>query len=203
VHRIAGKNVAVKILKKAAMTEKQIDRMRYEIETLKICQHPNIMRLFDIFENSDYIYLVLEYLSGGNLFEYLKEKGYIIPESTACRYIYSIAKALQYMHTYGIVHRDIKPDNVVLVSSTDKSDVKIVDFGLSKIFGPGELSDDSVGTLVYAAPEILLGKKYDNKVDIWSLGIVTYFLLVGQLPFNDPASERELAKYFLWIIQYQ
>lgn len=194
VHRIAKKNVAVKILKKSTMTDKQIERARSEIETLKMCQHPNIMRLYDVFESADYLYLVLEHLNGGNLFHFLQEKGFLISEEMAYRYVKSVASAVQYMHTYGIIHRDIKPDNIVLTSLAEESDVKIVDFGLAQIFGPNELSDDSVGTLCYAAPEILLGKKYDRKVDIWSLGILTYLLLVGQLPFNDMSSERELAK---------
>lgn len=200
VHRIAKKNVAVKILKKTTMTEKQIERARCEIETLKMCQHPNIMRLNEIFESADYIYLVLEHLSGGNLFHHLQEKRFNIPEETAFRYVRSVSSALQYMHSFGIIHRDIKPDNIVLTSQIEGSDVKIVDFGLAKIFGPNELSDDSVGTLCYAAPEILLGKKYDNKVDVWSLGVLTYLLLVGQLPFNDMNSEKELAKYLTFII---
>lgn len=176
------------------MTEKQIERARYEIETLKLCQHPNIMGLYEIFENADYIYLVLEHLSGGSLSQYFAENNNNISEDCACRFIYSVTQALHYMYTYGIVHRDIKPDNIVLTSSLEGSDVKIVDFGLAKIFEPKELSDDSVGTLCFAAPEILLGKKYDMKVDIWSLGILMYLLLSGELPFNDATSEREIAK---------
>jgi len=195
VHKNTQQKVAVKIIKKLNMTEKQIERTRYEIETLKICQHSNIMRLYDIFENSDYIYLVLEYLSGGNLLQYLNEKHYKIYEMTACRYIYSIVNALHYMHSIGIIHRDIKPENIVLETPSDKSDLKIVDFGLSKIFSPGEYSTDSVGTLIYAPPEILLGKRYNNKVDIWSLGILAYFLLAGSLPFNDSKGDKATALY--------
>lgn len=176
------------------MTEKQLERGRYEIETLKLCQHPNIMRLFDIFENTDYIYLVTEYLSGGNLYDYLKEKDFSISEKTACKLIYSISHALNYLHTFGIVHRDIKPENIVLAAPDDGSDVKIVDFGLARIFTPGELADDSVGTLCYAAPEILLGNKYDKMVDIWSLGVLAYLLLAGELPFFLKDNDKELAK---------
>ena len=194
VNRITNKNVAVKILKKSVMTDAQLERTRYEIETLRICQHPNIMTLHDVFENADYIYLVLEYLTGGNLFDFLKEKGFSIPEKTACKYIYSIAHALNYLHTFGIIHRDIKPDNIVLACQEEGSDIKIVDFGLARIFSPNELAEDSVGTLCYAAPEILLGKKYDRMVDMWSLGVLTHLLLVGELPFFDKESEKELAK---------
>jgi len=195
VHRFAKKNVAVKILKKNSMTERQIERARSEIETLKICQHIHIMQLYEVFENADYIYLVLEYLNGGNLFEYFNERKFTLPEPTVCKWIYSIALAIDYMHAYGIVHRDIKLDNIVLANTNDNSEVKIVDFGLAKIFTPGELCDDPVGTLCYAAPEILLGHKYDKKVDIWSLGILTFFLLSGKFPFTDMQSEKEIARY--------
>lgn len=194
VHKIANKTVAVKILKKLTMTDKQIENARYEIETLKLCQHPNIMRLYEIFENADHIFLVLEHLSGGNLFEHLYDIGFAITEAVACKYVYSIADALKYMHTYCIIHRDIKPENVVLVDTKIGCDVKIVDFGLAKILAPKELATESVGTLCYAAPEILLGKHYNYKVDMWSLGVLAYLLLAGKLPFIDPQSEKALAR---------
>lgn len=136
IQRFTNKNVAVKILKKSSMTEKQVDRARYEIETLKLCQHPNIMKLYDVFENADYIYLVLESLSGGNLYEFLKEKNFSLSEHAACKIVYSVAHALNYLHAFGIIHRDIKPDNIVLVTPDENSDVKLVDFGLAKIFSP-------------------------------------------------------------------
>ena len=194
-HRIAKTKVAVKIIKKAKMTEKQIERTRNEIETLKLCQHPNIMRLYEIYENADHLYLVLEHLSGGNLHSYMKVHGFSVPETFAYKCVIAIAHALDYMHRYGIVHRDIKPDNVVLSSAGEDSDFKIVDFGLAAILGAGQLSDDPVGTLCYAAPELLLGQKYGKTVDLWSLGVVAHLLLVGYLPFNHQSSEREIAKY--------
>jgi len=195
-HKLAKINVAVKILKKTAMSEKQLERARSEIETLKLCQHPNIMRLYEVFENADNIYLVLEYLGGGSLYSFLKERHFIIPEAMARRFVTAIAHALHYMHQYGIIHRDIKPDNIVLVNSSDTSDAKIVDFGLAQILGPNELASDPVGTLCYAAPEIIVGNKYDKSVDLWSLGVMTFYLLVGKLPFNPELSEKEIAEYF-------
>ncbi len=187
-------NVAVKILRKKQMTDKQQARARSEIETLKMCQHPNIMRLFEVFENTDHIYLVIEYLAGGSLYSFLKERHFAIPERMACRYVHSVAHALHYMHTYGIIHRDIKPDNIVLATQAEDSDVKIVDFGLAQILGPNEYATDPVGTLCYAAPEILLGEKYTKAVDMWSLGILTHLMLVGFLPFSPDLAEKQIAE---------
>jgi len=176
------------------MTDKQVARCRSEIETLKMCQHPNIMRLFEVFENAENIYLVLEYLGGGSLYNLLKEKHFSISERMACNYIHSVAHALHYLHTYGIIHRDIKPDNIVLATAAEDSDVKIVDFGLAQILEPNELATDPVGTLCYAAPEILLGRKYDKAVDMWSLGILAFLMLAGYLPFSPELSEKEIAE---------
>lgn len=177
------------------MTEKQIGRARSEIETLRLCQHPNIMKLYDVFENSEYIYLVLEYLGGGNLYLALKDRKTPLSEKRAASFVISVAKALHFMHTYGVVHRDIKPDNIVLCSSKDESDVKLVDFGLAVILEPNELSNDPVGTLCYAAPEILLGKSYNKAVDLWSLGVFAFLLLGGYLPFSPELTEKEIAQY--------
>jgi serine/threonine protein kinase len=194
-HRFANMRVAVKIINKTKMDDRHMERARNEIETLKLCQHPNVMRLYDVFENADYLYLVVEILSGGNLFNHLKDMKFKLPEDEVRRYVHSIAHALEYMHRYGIVHRDIKPDNVVLVSPDLQSDVKIVDFGLATILGVNELAQDPVGTLCYAAPELLLGQKYGKAVDVWSLGVLTYYLLSGRLPFNHDTSEKQIAVY--------
>ena len=194
-HKIAKKNFAVKILKKTQMTEKQVGRARSEIETLKMCQHPNIMRLFEVFENADNIYLVLEHLAGGSLYSFLKDRHFYVPETMSRRFVHSVAHALHYLHTYGIIHRDIKPDNIVLVSSSEDTDVKIVDFGLAQILQPNELAVDPVGTLCYAAPEILVGNKYNKAVDMWSLGVLAFLLLTGKLPFDPELPEKEIAEY--------
>jgi len=179
------------------MTEKQLEQARTEIETLKICRHQNIMRLYEVFENSDNIYLVLEYLVGGNLYNYVKERKHNIKEEKSKKLIKSIARALDYLHRYGIIHRDIKPDNIVFASLSEESDVKIVDFGLAKILEPNELASEPVGTLCYAAPEILLGSKYNKNVDLWSLGVLAYWLLSGTLPFSPDLAEKDIAEYFV------
>lgn len=103
----------------------------------------------------------------------------------ASRFIHKIATALYYLHSYGIAYRDLKPENILMTSTEDDSDLRLADFGLSKIIGPNEKSDETFGTVSYAAPEVLQGFKYGKEVDLWSLGVVTYLFVSGTLPFDD------------------
>ena len=106
---------------------------------------------------------------------------------------HQIATALYYLHSYGVAHRDLKPENILMSEDTDTAQLKIVDFGLSKIIGPNETSLDPFGTLSYVAPEVLLQKPYGKEVDYWSLGIITYLLLSRVLPFDDE-DDKEIAR---------
>jgi BR serine/threonine kinase len=148
IHKKTGKNVAVKIMSKKEMTVPDIELQRREIEILKMCQHPYIIRLLDIFENEDNIYIVMENLSGGDLFTYLEKRKFTVTEHRAKTIAHQIATSLYYLHSFGICHRDLKPENILMVDPTEESDLKIVDFGLSKIIGPQETSLDPFGTLV-------------------------------------------------------
>jgi len=156
VHRKTGRKVAIKVIKKKDMKIKELELQKREIEVLKICQHPNIIRLLDVFENPEYIYIVLEYLAGGDLFTYLDKRDFKITEDRARAIAHQIAVAVYYLHNYGIAHRDLKLENILMVDASDDSQLKLVDFGLSKILGPGETSTDPFGTLSYVAPEVLL-----------------------------------------------
>lgn len=178
------------------MSPEEINLTKREIEILKLCQHPNIIRLLDVFENPDYIYIVIELLKGGDLYEYMSKRNFKISEARARSIIHALATALYYIHSFGIVHRDIKLDNALLVDNSDDSDVKLVDFGLSKIIGPGEFCHEPYGTYGFAAPEILMEKPYGPPVDIWSLGVILYALLSGSLPF-DSSAEEKVAWYFV------
>jgi len=156
VHKKTGKRVAVKVMSKKEMTAQDVELQRREIEILKMCQHPYIIRLLDIFENQDYIYIIMENLSGGDLFTYLEKRDFEIPEARAKQLGHQIATALFYLHSFGVAHRDLKPENILMATDADDTDLKIVDFGLSKIIGPNESSLDPFGTLSYVAPEVLL-----------------------------------------------
>lgn len=185
--------MAVKIVKKKELSLKDIELLKREIEVLKVCQHPNIIRFYDVFENSDYIYIVMEYLKGGDFFNYLERKNFKISELRAKSIAHQIATAIYYLHSFGIAHRDLKPENILMVSTDDNAPIKLVDFGLSKTFGPGETCTEPFGTLCYVAPEILSQKPYDKGVDCWSLGIITYLMLSRHLPF-DSTDDKEIGR---------
>ena len=138
-------------------------------------------------------YIVMELLKGGDLFTYLEKRKFKIPESRACQFTHSLSTAVFYLHTFGIVHRDIKPENILMTDESEESDIKLVDFGLSKIIGPNELCNEPFGTLSYVGPEVLLQKPYGKSVDIWSIGILAYLFLSGTLPFDDD-DQREVVR---------
>ena len=193
IHKKTGKKVAIKVMKKKQMTLQDIELQKREIEILKICQHPSIIKLLDVFENQDYIYIIMEYLKGGDLFNYLEKRDFTISESKARELSHSIATGIFYLHSFGIAHRDLKPENILMTDESDDAQPKLVDFGLSKIVGPNEKCNDPFGTLSYVAPEVLLQKPYDKSVDLWSLGVIIYLLLSGTLPFDDD-DDREIAR---------
>ena len=185
--------VAVKVMNKNNMDSSDLELVRTEIEILKICQHAYIIKLYDIFENVDYIYIIMEYCPGGDLYTYLKKRNFLLQEENVAIIIYKLCKAVFYVHSYGIAHRDIKPENVLLTSDDENADIRLLDFGLSKIVGPGQKCTEPYGTLTYCAPEIILDKPYIKTVDSWSLGVMTYLMLSGELPFTGK-DQHDLAK---------
>ena len=126
----------------------------------------------------------MEYCAGGNLKEYLEKRNFNLSEQHAKELTYQLVTALQYIHSYGIVHRDLKPENILMTNNTDKAHIRISDFGLARIIGHFETCKDSFGTLGFAAPEVLERKPNGQEADLWSLGIIIYFLLSGTIPFN-------------------
>ncbi|KAF7870375.1 hypothetical protein EAF04_004121 [Stromatinia cepivora] len=153
-----------------------------EVAIMKLIQHPNIMKIYDIWENRTEIYLVLEYVDNGELFAQIANNGRL-SEEVAMKYFRQLLSALGYCHSYNICHRDLKPENI-LVTST--GDIKIADFGMAALHqGPDHKLRTSCGSPHYAAPELVGGQKYrGDKVDIWSLGVILYASLCGRLPFD-------------------
>lgn len=182
-HKETGRKVAIKILNKQKMKMKNYDMVWNEIEVLKLCQHPNILRLYDVLENVDYIFLVMELLEGGTLRDYMKRHNSKIPEEKARTFVRALASGLEYISQFGVVHRDIKPINILL---TEDDVVKIADFGLAVILGPSQQCKSYAGTLDFCSPEVIIGLPYSHKADVWSLGIVAWYLLNGCLPFDSP-----------------
>jgi len=194
INKHTKEKVAIKIMNKKKMDSSDIELMRTEIEILKICQHPNIIRLYDIFEIIDYIYIIMEYCPGGDLFSYLEQRKFKISEERAAIIMNKICEAVFYFQSYfGVIHRDLKPENVLLTSSSDDSDIRILDFGLSKISTPNEKCTEPYGTLTYCAPEIILDEPYNKEVDMWSIGVMTYLMISGRLPFNGE-DENKIAR---------
>jgi calcium/calmodulin-dependent protein kinase I len=136
----------------------------------------------------------MEYCSGGDLFGYIESRGFKLEEKRASTIIYKLALSINYLHSYGIAHRDLKPENIMMTDNSETADVRLLDFGLSKIIGPGETCTEPYGTLSYVGPEVLLEKPYDKSVDLWTIGIIAYLLMCGCLPFDDENSEREIAR---------
>ena len=130
------------------MNEKNLNLIRSEIEILKICQHPNIVRLIDSFDDIDNIYIVMEFCEGGDLANYFEKRGCKMLEERVCQLIHRLMTAIYYLHSYGIVHRDLKLENILMTSSKDDSDIRVLDFGLSKIIGPNESCNEPFGTIV-------------------------------------------------------
>ena len=199
VEKKTNQRVAIKIIKKNKAKESDIELVRNEIDIMKLCYHPYVVHLLDHFENGEYIFIVMEYIKGGSLTDYMKNNKFDFTERRAAELIYQLAKGLKYLHKYGIIHRDLKPDNIMLTEASDKGNIKIMDFGLSKILGKKEKSIDGFGTLTFVSPEVLIRKPYNKEVDIWSLGVILYLMLSGDLPFDDPDDdEQKIAKSIVY-----
>ena len=205
LHKKTKERVAIKIIKKESMQNTaDIELVKSEIDIMKLSRHPNIVKLLDHFENAEYIFIVMEFLPGGDLGEYLTKTKFAVSEKRAGVIMYQISSAIQYLHQYGVLHRDLKPENIMLTECSDKGVIKIMDFGLSKIMGPDERVADGFGTLSFVAPEVLIRQPYGKQIDIWSLGVILYYMLSSTLPFDDENDNEEvIAKMTVFVeVQY-
>ena len=194
IHKESGREVAIKIINKNLVGPIDLQQVKSEIDILEIAKHPNMIKLYDVFENEKYIYIIMEYCAGGDLFSYLEKRDFKIKEKRAAEIIHKLCTAVYFLHQYGIVHRDLKPENILMTDKSDNADIRLLDFGLGKIIGPGEKCKEPFGTFSYVSPEILQEKPYDFKVDLFSIGIITYLLVAGFLPFDHESSEKEIAR---------
>jgi len=193
VNKSTGDSFAVKIIAKN-QSEDEINLLKREIDIMRQLKHDHIIQLFDVFDEHDNIYLILELVTGGELFDQIINKG-SYSESDAVNIIKQILEAVSYLHSHGIAHRDLKPENI-LVTGKNNDIIKVSDFGLSKDFGKEKLKT-ACGTPDYVAPEVLRGGTYDNTVDVWSIGVICYILLCGFPPFfggNDQQIFEKIMK---------
>ena len=154
-----------------------------EYNILRDVDHPNIIKIFELWEDDVYYYIVTEYLSGGEIYKSISKRTKFT-EIDCATIIKQVLLALNYCHKGNIVHRDLKPENILFETEDENSQIKLVDFGFAEVFNPKKGMKDILGTPLFIAPEIISSKKYGSKADIWSLGVVTYFLLSGDPPFD-------------------
>ena len=172
---------------------KSVARIKTEIDLLRATDHPNIIKLYDTFEDEDHLYLVMEECNGGELFQRLAENAknnQNYSEKDAARIMKQILQAVNYLHSHGVCHRDLKPENILFSSMEPKSQLKIIDFGLSKVLNEiDQIMKGEVGTLYYMAPEVIMGN-YNEKCDVWSCGVILYIMLSGNPPFYSKNEEK-------------
>ncbi|XP_051547684.1 serine/threonine-protein kinase BRSK2-like isoform X3 [Myxocyprinus asiaticus] len=196
VHCVTCQKVAIKIVNREKLSEAVLMKVEREIAILKLIEHPHVLKLHDVYENKKYLYLVLEHVSGGELFDYLVKKGRLTPKE-ARKFFRQIISALDFCHSHSICHRDLKPENLLL---DEKNNIRIADFGMASLQVGDSLLETSCGSPHYACPEVIRGEKYDGrKADVWSCGVILFALLVGALPFDDDNLRNLLEKVKLGV----
>lgn len=196
--KATGYVCALKVMSKKELIEYKVEKQfRREIEIQSNLRHPNISRLYGHFDDDQNVYLLIEYVAKGELFKILRKMG-TFNDVRASKYIYQMANALLYLHNKHVIHRDIKPENILLGLD---GNIKISDFGWS-VYAPVSRRTTMCGTLDYLPPEMVEAKEHDYRVDVWSLGILTYEFLVGSPPFEEPghaATYKRISKVDLKI----
>ncbi|XP_040059110.2 calcium/calmodulin-dependent protein kinase type 1D isoform X1 [Gasterosteus aculeatus] len=187
--KTTGNMYALKCLKKKHLAHSKLEN---EINVLRRIQHENVVGLEDFYESRTHYYLVMQLVSGGELFDRIIERG-VYTEKDASTVIQQVLQAVSYLHQNSIVHRDLKPENLLYYSTDKNSKIMVSDFGLSKTLEHGVMST-ACGTPGYVAPEVLAQKPYSKAVDCWSIGVITYILLCGYPPFFEDNETRLFSK---------
>ncbi|XP_048828273.1 SNF related kinase b [Brienomyrus brachyistius] len=190
-HIFTGQLVAVKVIDKTKLDAVATGHLLQEVRCMKLVQHPNVVRLYEVIDTQTKLYLILELGDGGDMYDYILRHERGVTEGLAKRHFAQIVRAIAYCHRLHVVHRDLKPENVVFFR--EQGAVKLTDFGFSNLFQPGTMLMTSCGSLAYSAPEILLGEEYDAPaVDVWSLGVILYMLVCGHPPFQEANDSETL-----------
>jgi len=204
VNKETKSKVAIKIVEKNKLKKGELDLVKKEIDILSLCKHPNIVIFYETFENSEYIFIVTEYIKGGNLKYFTSH--HTMTEKEIYSVLIQLIEALSYLHNFGIVHRDIKPENVMIANYLEnkKFEIKLLDFGLSTILSPNETTTEKCGTMYYMSPEVLQNIPYNKSVDVWSVGVLLYVLASSEYPFDNgggdefnPVNKKEIANQIL------
>ena len=191
--------MAVKTIEKKKL--RNIQTFITEVEMLRMLDHPNIIKIYETFEDQNAYHIVMELCKGKELLLYLSEKGHL-EEKIASEVFFKILSVVNYMHKHGVCHRDLKLENFVGIDNENETDVKLIDFGLSKKFGKNKVMETVVGTLYYVAPEVLAGN-YGEKCDLWSCGVILHMILSGKMPFNGWDNEDLLNQIRTLKIQFK
>jgi len=191
-HRKTGQLVAVKIITKPAPHKMKM--LKAEVDIMTKLDHPNVVSLYRVVDTETKLYLVMELLTGGELFDRIVAKGHY-SESDARTLSITIVQTMAYLHSQGVAHRDLKPENVLLATPEEDAAIKITDFGLSRLIDPQSLMTTACGTPGYVAPEVITHEAYSTQIDMWSVGVIVYILLCGFPPFygeNDAQMFRKI-----------
>ena len=185
VHKGTKRKVAIKFIYKEKMTNQDRILLSNEIDILSVVRHPGLINLYEVIDYYDICYIITEYVHGADLYTYVEDKNYKIPEFRIVSIIQQLCCAVYYLNIYGIIHRDIKPEHLLLDDKYEEPTIKLIDFGLSEILFPKEKTCAQFGTIGYTAPEVLRGIPYNKTADTWTIGIMIYLLIIGCLPFDD------------------
>lgn len=189
VNKDTGEEFACKMMNKNNLSPEDLQSIQTEVEILIQLDHPNVVKLHEVWEDKSKFYMVVELMTGGELFDRIVEKDHF-SEKEACDIIRPVCDAIVYCHNCSVVHRDLKPENLLFATRDPGSIIKINDFGLAKSQETNKMMITQCGTPSYVAPEIIQGEGYDEKIDVWSIGVIIYIMLCGYPPFYDEDNEK-------------
>jgi len=188
IDKRTGQVRAIKVVAKSSISPKDKNQLMEEVRLLSNLDHPNIVKLYELVEDSKNFYIISELLTGGELFDRILQKDHLTEQGAAC-IMYQVLSAVAYCHKFGVVHRDLKPENILFDTLNDDT-VKVIDFGLAQAFKHNQRMHGVIGTAYYIAPEILNNEGYTERCDLWSCGVILYIMLSGYSPFAGQKSSE-------------